>query len=432
MIERIRQFIKSNNLNIDKPVVCAVSGGADSLALIQVLYELGYKVILAHVNHHKRIESMEEAKAMEAYAKEKNIPFELLDYHFSGNGNFHDESHNARYNFFRDVANKYNTNIIATAHHAKDQLETILIKMMEGSNLYGYGGMPISYDDGKYIVIRPILLLTKEEICEFLNSRNIKWYEDSSNSSDEFLRNRLRHHVIPLLEKECPDLYNKVIQYSNLLHESFDYIRYDSKVYLSNNDGMINIDNFKDLRIALKKDIISLMLEGYNIEKNNAIISDILDLSKSINGTKEIALKDNYFVIKEYNLIYISKKENKQFESIYLNINDIKIYGNKYKFYFSKNMPKNNAKYIKLCYNQLELPLLIRNKNDGDFIALKEGNKKVSRVLIDRKHPKYKRGEVPIILDNNGNVLWIYNYLKSDIVYKQKDNADIYLVCEVL
>lgn len=432
MIERIRQFIKSNNLNIDKPVVCAVSGGADSLALIQVLYELGYKVILAHVNHHKRIESMEEAKAMEAYAKEKNIPFELLDYHFSGNGNFHDESHNARYNFFRDVANKYNTNIIATAHHAKDQLETILIKMMEGSNLYGYGGMPISYDDGKYIVIRPILLLTKEEICEFLNSRNIKWYEDSSNSSDEFLRNRLRHHVIPLLEKECPDLYNKVIQYSNLLHESFDYIRYDSKVYLSNNDGMINIDNFKDLRIALKKDIISLMLEGYNIEKNNAIISDILDLSKSINGTKEIALKDNYFVIKEYNLIYISKKENKQFESIYLNIDDTKIYGNKYKFYFSKNMPKNNAKYIKLCYNQLELPLLIRTKNDGDFIALKDGNKKVSRVLIDRKHPKYKRGEVPIILDNNGNVLWIYNYLKSDIVYKQKDNADIYLVCEVL
>ncbi len=432
MIERIKQFIKSNNLNIDKPVVCAVSGGADSLALIQILYELGYKVILAHVNHHKRIESMEEAKAMEAYAKEKNIPFELLDYHFSGNGNFHDESHNARYNFFREVANKYNTNIIATAHHAKDQLETILIKMMEGSNLYGYGGMPVSYDDGNYLVIRPILLLTKEEICDFLKSRNIKWYEDSSNYLDEFLRNRLRHHVIPLLEKECPDLYNKVIQYSILLHESFDYIRYDSKAYLSNNDGMINIDTFKDLRIALKKDIISLMLEGYNIGKNNAIISDILDLSRNTNGTKDIALKDNYYAIKEYNLIYISKKENKQFESIYLNIDDTKIYGNKYKFYFSKNMPKNNAKYIKLCYNQLELPLLIRTKNDGDFIALKDGNKKVSRVLIDRKHPKYKRGEVPIILDNNGNVLWIYNYLKSDIVYKQKDNADIYLVCEVL
>ena len=141
MTERIKQFLKLNNLNIDKPIVCAVSGGADSLALIQILYELGYKVILAHVNHHKRLESEEEAIAMEAYARSLNIPFEILNYHYSGNGNFHDESHNARYEFFRNVAKKYNTNIIATAHHAKDQLETILIKMMEGSNLYGYGGI---------------------------------------------------------------------------------------------------------------------------------------------------------------------------------------------------------------------------------------------------------------------------------------------------
>ena len=411
MTERIKQFLKLNNLNIDKPIVCAVSGGADSLALIQILYELGYKVILAHVNHHKRLESEEEAIAMEAYARSLNIPFEILNYHYSGNGNFHDESHNARYEFFRNVAKKYNTNIIATAHHAKDQLETILIKMMEGSNLYGYGGMPVS---------------------NFLNERNIKWYEDSSNSPDEFLRNRLRHHVIPLLEKECPDLYNKVIQYSSLLHESFDYIRDDSKKYLNDNDNMINIDTFKDLRIALKKDIISLMLEGYNIQKNNAIIEDVLELASSDKGSKDISLKDGYYFIKEYNLLYISKKEEKNIESVSLSLDDVAIFGNKYKFYFSKIIPNNNAKYIKLCYNQLELPLLIRNRNDGDFIALNNGNKKVSRVLIDRKVPKYKRGEVPIVVDNLGNILWIYNYLKSDIVYKQKENSDIYLVCEVL
>ena len=432
MTERIKQFLKLNNLNIDKPIVCAVSGGADSLALIQILYELGYKVILAHVNHHKRLESEEEAIAMEAYARSLNIPFEILNYHYSGNGNFHDESHNARYEFFRNVAKKYNTNIIATAHHAKDQLETILIKMMEGSNLYGYGGMPVSYDDGEFIVIRPILFLTKEEIYNFLNERNIKWYEDSSNYQDEFLRNRLRHHVIPLLEKECPDLYNKVIQYSSLLHESFDYIRDDSKKYLNDNDNMINIDTFKDLRIALKKDIISLMLEGYNIQKNNAIIEDVLELASSDKGSKDISLKDGYYFIKEYNLLYISKKEEKNIESVSLSLDDVAIFGNKYKFYFSKIMPNNNAKYIKLCYNQLELPLLIRNRNDGDFIALNNGNKKVSRVLIDRKVPKYKRGEVPIVVDNLGNILWIYNYLKSDIVYKQKGNSDIYLVCEVL
>ena len=195
---------------------------------------------------------------------------------------------------------------------------------------------------------------------------------------------------------------------------------------------MINIDTFKDLKIALKKDIISLMLEGYNIQKNNAIIEDVLELASSDKGSKDISLKDGYYFIKEYNLLYISKKEEKNIESVSLSLDDVVIFGNKYKFYFSKIIPNNNAKYIKLCYNQLELPLLIRNRNDGDFIALNNGNKKVSRVLIDRKVPKYKRGEVPIVVDNLGNILWIYNYLKSDIVYKQKGNSDIYLVCEVL
>ena len=111
MLDRIKAFIDENKINIDKPVVCAVSGGADSVLLIYALHKLGYKVILAHVNHNKRVESKEEEKGMMEFAKELGVPFELLDYHFSGNGNFHDESHNERYNFFRNVAKKYNTNI---------------------------------------------------------------------------------------------------------------------------------------------------------------------------------------------------------------------------------------------------------------------------------------------------------------------------------
>lgn len=432
MLNKVKQFITMNNIKIDKPVVCAVSGGADSVLLIHVLHKLGYNVILAHVNHHKRKESEIEAIEMEKFAKSLNVPFELLNYHYSGNGNFHDESHFARYDFFKDVANKYNTNIIATAHHAKDQAETILIKLMEGSNLYGYGGMPTSYNDGKYLVIRPILSLTKDEIYEYVKNNNLKWFEDNSNYEDDFLRNRLRHHVIPLLEHECPDLYQKVIKYSNILHESFDYIRSNSKEYLLNNNDMIDISNFKDLNIALKKDIISLMLEKYDIKKNTAIINDILNMTNDLCGSKEMSLKNGYFLFKEYNLVFISKKEIEKYPEITLNIDETKIFMNKYKFYFSKNLPNNNEKYIKLCYNQLELPFIIRTRNNGDFIELMEGTKKVSRVLIDKKVPKIKRDLVPLVLDNKNNLLWIYNYLKSNSVYKMKDDFDIYLICEVL
>ena len=132
----IASFLKENNLIIDKPIIVAVSGGADSVSLLYVLYKLGYEVILAHVNHHKRIESEIEEEAMRNFAKELNIPFELLEYHYDGMDNFHNDSHNARYNFFRGLCKKYNTNIIATAHHQDDQIETVRTYYFEDSLSY--------------------------------------------------------------------------------------------------------------------------------------------------------------------------------------------------------------------------------------------------------------------------------------------------------
>ena len=235
----VKQFIENNKLNINNKVICAVSGGCDSVSLIYILNKLGYDTVLAHVNHHKRKESEIEEVAMKEFAKSLNVPFELLDYHYDGVDNFHNDSHNKRYDFFRDICDKYNTNIIATAHHLDDELETILIKLMEGSNLYGYGGISICNNDGKYKIIRPLLCVSKEELYEYAKLNNLEYFEDSSNHEDVFLRNRLRHHVIPLLKNECSDIYSKTLRYSKILHESFDYIRENSIKYLKENNNII-------------------------------------------------------------------------------------------------------------------------------------------------------------------------------------------------
>ena len=108
------------------------------------------------------------------------------------------------------------------------------------------------------------------------------------------------------------------------------------------------------------------------------------------------------------------------------------IFKNKYKFYFSKNIDRLNAKCIKLCYNHLELPLLIRTKKDGDFIRIENGTKKLSRIFIDKKVPKNDRLFIPVICDNKGEIIWVFDYAKSDNIYQYKQNGDIYLVCEVL
>lgn len=430
MESKVKLFIENNKLNIDNIVICAVSGGVDSVVLIYILKKLGYNVVLAHVNHNVRIESKNEEEAMKEYAKFLNCPFELLDYHFDGDGNFEAKAREARYRFFDSLCQKYNTNIIATAHHLDDQLETVLMKIMDGSNLYGYGGIAVKYDNSKYKVVRPLLCCCKEELYEYARKNNIKYFEDSSNESNLYLRNRLRHNVVPIIKEECNDIYDKIEKYSLMVHEAFDFIRGISIKYLSDNNDIIDINSFNKLDIAVKKDIISLLLERNNINRNNNIINDVVDFLVDTKGNKYLALSNGYNLYREYDKAYIDKDDNCVLKSIFIDMENEGIYGNKYKIYFSKNIPLNNAKYIKLCYNELKLPLEVRTKKTGDFISLDNGIKKVSRVFIDRKIPTRIRAKVPIICDNLGNILWIYDYLKSNEVYKMKSEGSLYLVVE--
>ena len=430
MEKRVLCFLKDNNININKPIVVAVSGGADSIALLNILYNLKYNIVIAHVNHHMRLQSEEEEQYIIKLANKLNIPYEILEYHFEGNDNFHNASHNARYKFFRSVCDKYNTNLIATAHHLDDQAETILMKLMEGSNLYGYGGISICNDDGNYQIIRPLLCVSKKELYNYCDLYDLKYYEDSSNHEDHYLRNRLRHHIIPLLKNECNDFYSKILEYSIQLKEAFNYIRNESKIFLDKYENKIKLDEFKALDVALRKDIISLLLERYNIRKNNDIINDINNFLLDTNGTKSLILASNNKLIRSYDYAFISTNEKQIIEEVTLNFDESIIYNNKYKFSITKNITSNGVKYIKLCYNKLVFPIHIRPRKNGDEIDSISGTKKLSRVFIDSKVSKEIRDLIPIITDNNDNILWVYDYIKSKDVFSQRDNADIYLVCE--
>lgn len=430
MENKVKYFIQEN-LIIKKPIVCAVSGGVDSVVMLNILNKLGYNVILAHVNHNKREESLIEMNAMKSLASNLSIPFELLDYHYNNNDNFHNDAHNARYSFFKELCEKYNTNIIATAHHLDDQIETVLIKLLEGSNLYGYGGISICNDDGKYKIIRPLLCLNKDEIYEYANQNKLEYFEDSSNKEDFFLRNKIRHNIIPQLKNECPDLTTKIQQYSIQLKEAFDYIRNQSIDYLEKTNNIIELDSFNLLDIAIKKDIISLLLEKNNLNKSNSLINNTIVFLTSNNGEKSLDLELGYKLIRSYNKAYILNEDINLFEETIINIGETKEINKRFKFYFSKTKPV-NAKYIKLCYNNLELPFKIRNRKNGDVIDTLIGSKKVNRIFIDNKVSKSKRNEIPIIADNNDNILWVYDYVKSKDVYEQKNTGDIYFVCEVL
>lgn len=428
--QKVLDFIQKEKLfTPHQRIICAVSGGVDSVCLLHLLHALNYSLVLAHVNHHKRKASKEEELAMKNLALSLNIPFEQLDYYDEHKDNFQAKAHEARYSFFKDLAKKYNTSVIATAHHLNDQAETILMRLLSGSNLYGYAGISIKKQEENITFVRPFLCVSKEEIYAYARIHNITFFEDESNASDTYFRNRIRHHVLPLLAEENENYLEKFQEFSVIAKQSFQFIRKQSINYLDKLNNIIEVSSFISLDIALQTDILCLLFERFHLEKNNAVISCCLKtiLNKQ---NKSLSLKNDYFFCVVYGKAFIEKKRKTTFYNENLDLNQPVNILDQYVLYFSKKIPQNNAKYLKLCYNDLKLPLIVRNRKEGDFIKMSYGNKKVARIMIDEKVPLNARDLIPIITDQNNELLWVYGLAKSQLVASQKDTGDIYLVCE--
>lgn len=430
MQNKVKQFIYEQELlPEDATIICAVSGGVDSVCLLHILHQLGYSLILAHVNHHKREQSIIEQQAMKKLAEQYHIPFELLEYYDKEKENFQSEAHYARYDFLKKLAIKYNTPFIATAHHLEDQAETILMRLITGSNLYGYAGISIKKHEDQFDLVRPLLCVSKEEIYSYAQKHQLLYFEDSSNASDDYLRNRIRHHILPLLQKENKNYLNKFQEFSIQAKDSFDFIRKQSINYLDKLNNNIEAISFNKLDSALKRDILCLWFERNHIERNYATIIRCTEILKQ-NKNTTYSLKGELFFQLEYGIASIQKRNSASSFEEKLELDNYVVILNRYKFYFSKKLPQNNEKYLKLWYNDLKLPFLIRSRRDGDFINMSYGKKKVARILIDEKIPTGIRNQIPLVFDHSEELLWVYGIARSKSVIEQKEKGDIYLVCE--
>lgn len=409
-------------------IILAISGGIDSMVLLDLFKKQGFNIVICHVNHNQRKESEIEEKYLREYAKANDIPFELYDYHPKDKRNFQAVAHQKRYEFFYDISKKYNARYILTAHHKDDLAETILLRLITGSNLYGYAGISKETPFLDKYLYRPLLECSREEINQYAIENNIKYFEDSSNSKNDYLRNRIRHNILPLLKNENPNILDSLTHYSSILKDSFEHIRKESINYLKENNNSIRVSTFLLLDNAVKKDIICYMLEQINVNISYKIIEQILSITNKSNA--KINLSNNYIFYKEYDNMFIKNEkenENKDSQSSFLTLENKVIYEDKYLFYLTENKPQLDAKYLKLCYNNLQLPLEIRSKKDGDFIVMPFGRKKIKNLFIDMKIPMSERAKIPIVVDNCNNCLWVYDLIK---IKHSEENKIIYLVCE--
>lgn len=415
----MKQVIEELKLNIsNKKAVIACSCGVDSMALLHLALDALPKenIIVAHVNHGKRKESIDEQKYIEDFCKEHSITLEVLILPTKYDGNFQEWARTKRYLFFHEVAKKYGATHILLAHHANDNLETIIMRLMKSSSLKGYGGIEKYSLYNEVNIYRPLIYIPKEEIIKFVKNNNITYFEDSSNNSDDYTRNRIRHHIIPLMLEENPSLYSSIENYSktifsaNKLLEKVKVEFIENKIITNNNSIEFRIDDLLMLDEDLRIHILFRILRKYNLSRvcldniYKQIISKKNNIVSSINN--ELVL------IKEYGKVIFYEGDIKP-AIINLNINEDGEYNlsNNIKIKVDKNICYFITPKQTIWYNIKSLPIIIRNRQDGDKIKLSVGTKSVSDYLTNKKVPYLQRKDTLVLCDEFNNVLNILGYI---------------------
>lgn len=425
-------------LKTNDKLVIGVSGGMDSIALLDVVNKFktkyNLKIIVAHINHNVRMESKEEALFVKKLCLNLGVIFESIILPKNLAGNFHSEAREKRYDFFLSLVHKYKANYLLTAHHGDDLVETILMRITRGSNLQGYKGFDVLNDYYGIKVLKPLIWTSKDQIKKYVNENNLEFREDASNEKDKYTRNRYRHNILNFLKKEDANVHLKFLKFSQLLNSYNAYFeklvkKEMPKVYRKNT---LDIEKLKKLNPLVQ----NLLLEAcfydlYNDELS--LISDkhlktMINLINSSEPNKQLNLPKGFIAYKSYNKLEFLK-EKRNFKDFCFEFNQKLILNDDSTLYELKECTDCSNYVLRLNSSEVCFPLYVRNKKEGDKIEVKnlKGTKKIKDIFIDCKIDLEKRKQIPLLVDSKGKVLWILGLKKSKFDKKINEKYDILL-----
>ncbi len=434
---KVEALYQDINFKENDVIVFGCSYGPDSMALFKSLLLLKEKenvqLVCAHVHHGKRKESDQEKEALEAYCKKHHVVFEYMKIERYGDDNFHNEARNIRYRFFEQLAEKYRATYIMTAHHADDLMETILMRIVRGSTLEGYSGFKKKSHLGKYILYRPLIECTKQELLDFDRKYHIPYALDISNESSVYTRNRYRKVVLPFLKQEDGFVHEKFLKFSKSLQEADEYIKNQTEKVLKNvvHQHQLSISEFLKQENFIQKRILEEMLHAF-YQDDLILISEkhiylLLKLIKSKRSNASIYLPNEVLAVKEYNILTL-KKHVDIITSYEIEINDYVELPNHHILKIVTESTDNSNFVTKLSSHEVKLPLRVRTREVGDIIAMKGGgHKKVKDIFIDKKVSMKERDLWPIVVDANNHIVFIPGLKKSKFDRKKDESYDIIL-----
>ena len=412
MTQKLLQMMQAKGyFNRHKKILVAVSGGADSMSLLHFLYnhqkDLDIQLGIAHVNHKQRQESEHEEAYLRHWAEEHKVPF-----HYSAfSGKFSENAARTfRYEFFKQVMKDYDYSALVTAHHADDQAETIFMRLLRGSRLRHLTGISAIRPFGTGQIIRPFLHLTKAQLPVTFH------FEDRSNTSLAYLRNRIRLSYLPTLSQENP----KIKEHLCLLAEEIGLME-QALGELTKDISITDLSVFQQQSDAVQLFLLQNYLDTFpDLQLSKGQFNQLISyLRKSVSG--KIPLKNGYELVKTQTSFLIRKEEAISLSPPCLLEFGKSVEFEDYTLTFSEFNDVSNTDAISIWS---EAPIVIRHRKEGDKIDLGSHHKKLRRLFIDNKILEKDRQKA-IIGEQDGQIIFLYVagrlYLK-----KRPENAILY------
>ena len=398
MLNKLLKFIRQEDLvQPGDTVICAVSGGADSVAMLFAFYLLKEKLDItleaAHFNHHLR---GEESDRDERFVRDLCDRYDIA-LHIGGSRvtagkkGLEAAARDARYAFLKTLTGK-----VATAHTADDNAETVLMRLIRGTGLKGLGGiMPVQGN-----IIRPMLSVTRREVEDFLSEWCLRHIEDSSNQSDAFLRNRIRHHVMPLLYQENPKIGENLSQMALRLRqeEQFLSLQLDST-------ALPTVESLKTMPKALRSRYLAAFLERSGVrepEEAHIALAEALVFSEKPSARAEFP--GGVTVARNYDKLEALEKQTVP-ETVVLPCPGEAVFSGLRVICTPAEETVNGPDAFTV---KPQGTVVLRSRKSGDAMRLPGGSKSLKKLFIDRKIPAARRQQIPVVCDDRG-ILGVYS-----------------------
>lgn len=439
-LQQFKDYIKKNALfTPQQKILLAVSGGKDSVLMVQLFKLCNYNFSIAHCNFNLRAdEAQRDESFVRLLANSLAVPFHVAHFDTKGYAAKHQVStqmaaRDLRYQWFEEIRRQRNYDFVAVAHHQNDSIETLLLNLTRGTGISGLHGILPKREK----LIRPLLFLSRLQIDELIEVNAINYVEDSSNETTKYARNKIRLNVIPQLREINPNLEETFAQNIIRFAETEEIVavfieqKRSEISRLLNGEIYFNIDQIKSLKP--QKLVMFEILKGYHF--TSKVVDEILDSLNKQSGTSFYSNTHRLTINRSELIISILQKEQEHARHfMHPKDESISIDGSKISlFYTNSNLVENNELKAFVDVDKLIFPLIIRYRQDGDkFMPLGMKNfKKLSDFLIDNKVPLPQKNKIPLLINGNGEIIWIVG-LRQDNRYKVSATTKKVAIFELL